>query len=42
MSTPDPLDLPTGDDAEDVGYDPDESVFEAFAHALAELHEADE
>ena len=36
----DPEDLPTEDDAEDVELDPDESVFQAFAHALTELHEA--
>lgn len=33
----DPDDLPTEDDDEDVGLDPDDSVFEAFGAALREL-----
>ena len=32
----------TPDDAEDTGLDPDESVFQAFARALVELHDAAE
>lgn len=36
----DPDDLPTEDDNEDVGLDPDESVFQAFAHGLIALHKA--
>lgn len=34
-----PDDLPTEDDNEDVGLDPDEGVFEAFGRALRELAE---
>lgn len=37
----DPKDFDPIDLDEDTGLDPDESVFQAFAHALDELHDAE-